>query len=288
MLRKSPTALAAALAIACGPADRAAQVDAAGYPIDVGGSVHRIVSLSPSLTELLFAIGAGDRVVGRTRWCTEPAAALDVPNVGDGLEPNLEAIVARQPDLVVFYHSPSNAPAIERLRGLGIGTVSVQMDRLEDVGEAALLLAAVVGAAPHAAELAQAYRTRLDAGWPTRSDGSAPSVLMLAWDAPPIVIGGGSYLSQMVEAAGGRNVFADLAAPSATVSIEAITARDPDVVLFTGDAGPTIADRPEWQAVPAVRDRRFVRVSGTKFSWPSFRSTDAIGEIAAALAQVEQ
>jgi ABC-type Fe3+-hydroxamate transport system substrate-binding protein len=113
-----------------------------------------------------------------------------------------------------------------------------------------------------------------------------PSVLMLAWDAPPIVIGAGSYLSQMVELAGGRNVFADLPGPSATVSIEAIAARDPDVVLFVGEAEPTIIERPEWRAVPAIRQRRFAHVRGAQFSWPSLRSASGVSEMAEALARV--
>jgi ABC-type Fe3+-hydroxamate transport system substrate-binding protein len=149
------------------------------------------------------------------------------------------------------------------------------------------MLSRVVGALPTADARADAYDSELTRRKTDRAAAATgPSVLMLAWDSPPIVIGGGSFLSQMVELAGGRNLFADLAGPSATVSIESIAARDPDLVLFVGDAEPTIAARPEWQVVPAIRDRRFVRVNGTEFSWPSFRSLDGITEIAAALAGV--
>ncbi len=285
MFRRSRIAIAAALvAVACG-GDAIDRTDTAADSVSAPPAATRIVSLSPSLTELLFALGAGDRMVGRTRWCTEPAEAAAVPSIGDGLEPNLETIVGRDPDLVVFYASPSNAAAVARLHDMGIRTVSIPLDRLEDVASAARTLGRVVGGLPTADTLAGEYLAALTATSVGVGAGG-PSVLMLAWDAPPIVIGAGSYLSEMVELAGGRNIFADLPGPSATVSIEAIAARDPDVVLFVGEAEPTIIERPEWRAVPAIRNRRFAHVRGTQFSWPSLRSPAGVSEIAEALARV--
>ena len=274
----------AALVAACGGGGDAtpARVDHAGQPIALPQGAERIVSLSPSVTELLFTLGAGERVVGRTRWCSDPAAALAVPSVGDGLDPNIELIVAQRPDLVVFYHSAANASAIDQLRALGIATASVRLDRLEDLEPAAMLLASLVGdsslAGPHLERLV----TEL-AELPTTDTRPRPRVLILAWDAPPIVIGGGSFLSELVALAGGENVFADLAQPSAAVSIEAIVARRPDLILLVDDAEPLFAARSEWRVVTAVRDRRFVVVSGTQFSWPSFRSAAAVRQLRTAL-----
>jgi len=245
------------------------------------------VSLSPSLTELLFAIGAGDRVVGRTRWCTDPPEVASIPSVGDGLEPNLELILAREPDLVVFYHTPANAMAIERLREVGVATISVRMDRLADVPAGAHLLGRVLGVSSRADSLAAAFEAEFERRRRLPAD-SGPSVLVLTWDAPPIVIGAGSFLTELLALAGAHNVFGDLPQPSVAVSLEAIAARDPDVVLLAGGAPPSFAERPEWQAVRAVRERRFARVDGSEYSWPSFRWLSAVDGLAAALGSVRR
>ncbi|MDH3455918.1 MAG: helical backbone metal receptor [Gemmatimonadota bacterium] len=284
MIRATSTVpVFAALVVACGGSDAPhVLVDHAGQPVALQQGAERIVSLSPSVTELLFTIGAGERVVGRTRWCSDPVAALAVPSVGDGLDPNIELIVAQRPDLVVFYHSAANASAIDQLRALGIATASVRLDRLEDLEPAAMLLASLVGDSSLAGPHLEGLATEL-AELPTTDTRPRPRVLILAWDAPPIVIGGGSFLSELVALAGGENVFADLAQPSAAVSIEAIVARRPDLVLLVDDAEPLFAARSEWRVVAAVRDRRFVVVSGTQFSWPSFRSAAAVRQLRTAL-----
>jgi iron complex transport system substrate-binding protein len=254
--------------------------DHAGAGVALDGPARRIVSLSPALTELLFTLGAGDRVVGRTRWGQDPEAVLSIPSVGDGLNPNIEAVVAREPDLVLFYLSPSNSVAIKRLNGLGIATASVRLDGLADLVRAARLVGTLVDANTVDSVLV-AFETRLEAV--TARGDERPTVLLLAWDNPPIAIGAASFQSEIVERAGGRNVFADEARPSLPVSIETIAAREPDVVLLTGGEEPTFADAPEWQAVRAIRERRFVVVEGTQFAHPSFRAPDAIRELRRAL-----
>ena len=114
-------------------------------------------------------------------------------------------------------------------------------------------------------------------------------VLLLAWDEPAIVVGGGSFQSEIVRLAGGTNVFDDLEQPSATVGIETIAARDPDVVLITaGNSDAAFTKRPEWQVVRAVRDGRFAVVDGTEFSHPSFRAAQAVRAMRLALQPFDQ
>src|SRR5690349_6925348 len=144
-------------AVACGregrpvpppapPPGRISVVDDAGRTVAVAQPPARIVSLSPAVTELLFALGAGDRLVGRTTWCDYPPAARQVPSVGDGLNPNIEAVAARHPDLVVLYRSALNETAAAQFARLGIPAVVVQQDRLEDIARAARLLGHQTGA----------------------------------------------------------------------------------------------------------------------------------------------
>jgi iron complex transport system substrate-binding protein len=279
-----PALLAAPLLVACrdsGGARPAGFTDDAGRPVRLATAPRRIVSLSPATTELLFDLGAGDRVVGRTRWCEDPPAALAVPSVGDGFAPNVEAVVARRPDLVVLYHTPANAPAVERLEAFGIATISLRTDRLADFARAARLLGAALEVSSRAESLVSTLESQLDL---FRSAVPAvpavPAIAIISWDNPPIVIGATSFLSEIVTLAGGRNAFGDVEQPSLTVSVETIAARNPDLILAHGeDSIPAFMTRPEWQVIGAVRERRLLHVHGTEFGHPSFRVVRAVEQL---------
>jgi iron complex transport system substrate-binding protein len=258
--------------------------DDAGHTTSLAGPAHRVVSLVPAATELLFALGAGSTVVGRTRWCDYPAAAAEVASVGDGIAPNVEAVVARSPDLVVAYRSPTNAMAIGRFRDLGIAVVELAFDRQEDFDRAAALLGRALGRPAAGDSLVRAVQADLEAA--TIRVDRPPRVFVLAQSDPPIAIGGGSFLSELLRRAGAVNVFGDVDRPSFPVSIEAVVDRDPDLLLVVGEAEPTFSSRPEWEPVAAVRARRFVRVSGSEFNRPSPRIGAAVRALARALREV--
>jgi len=288
MHRLSIVVLCVAALCSCGPENRApvasSVFDDSGRPVDLTRPVTRIVSLAPALTEILFALDVGDKVVGRTRWCDAPPEALDVPSVGDGLEPNVEVILTQRPDLVVFYSAAANEPAIEQIESLGINTVSVRTDSIGDLFRATRLLGRVTGTLDRADSLVSDLERELSALEASRPGSAVPKILILTWDNPPIIIGKTSFLSEIVELAGARNVFDDVDRPSLRVSIEAIVERDPDLVLVTSDSSLTNrVDRPEWRAVPAIRERRFFMVTGNEFSRPSFRAPSAIRKLRVAL-----
>lgn len=264
------------------PGARIVLTDDAGVAVPLAAPATRIVSLVPAATELLFALGAGSLVVGRTRWCDYPAEAEEVPSVGDGMSPNVEAIVGRQPDLVVMYRSGANATAVSRLRALGIAVVEAGLDRHADFERVAGMLARAVGH-PGAADTL-IVRVRADLADATVADsGPRTSLLVLAWSNPPIAIGAGSFLSEIIGRAGAVNIFADVEQPSFTVSLEAVVARDPDAILVVGADDPAFATRPEWQAVAAVREHRFVRIDGSMFNRPGPRIAEAVRVLRRAL-----
>jgi len=253
--------------------------DDAGRAVALAAPARRIVSLAPSSTELLFAIGAGDRVVGRTTWCRYPAAALSVPVVGDGLNPNVEAIAARRPDLVVLYASALNETAARQLERLGIPAVILRQDLLEDVARDARLLGRLTALAGPADSVARAIEAVLAASAPR----TAVRVAVVVWDNPPMVIGAGSFLDQLITLAGAYNAFHDLRSASATVSLETIAARDPDVVITIADSDearlPAFATAREWQTVRAVRERRVLTLPGAVFGRPSPRAAAAVADL---------
>jgi len=258
------------------PAPTVQLTDDAGRSITLSGPARRVVSLVPATTELLFAIGAGDAVVGRTQWCDYPDAALAVPSVGDGIGPNLELVVGRRPDLVLLYASADHRAA-DHLARLGIPTMSLSTDQLTDVPRLARLLGRVTGRERRADSVATAFERELAAA--AAPKGKSRSAFLLVWDQPPMTVGRGSFLTELMARAGLRNVFDDVAASSAVINIEGVVARDPDLILTLGAASPKIAGRPEWEVVPAVRHRRFVHAEGSEFSHPGPRSPHAIREL---------
>ena len=257
-------------------------VDDAGDTLGLNPPARRVVSLIPAATELLFAIGADSAVVGRTSYCDYPAAAQSVPDLGDGIKPSIEAVLARHPDLVILYNSGQNAAVAGRLRELGIPAIRINTDALSDVPRVARMLGQLTGHERGADSVATVFDTAL-AGATRPGAKPRPKVLLLVWEQPPMTIGRGSFLSELVERAGGENLFADVAASSGVVSIEAVAARNPDLIFSTTDGPSAFASRPEWQVVPAVREHRFLRVSGSEFNRPSPRAPAAIRELAARL-----
>jgi len=278
-LRHWPLVLALAASGCRAPETRAPSasiraVDDLGRPVTLAGPARRIVSLVPATTELLFAIGAGSAVVGRTQWCDYPGAALAVPSVGDGIGPNLELVVGRRPDLVLLYASADRGSVAEQLGRLGIPAMSLSTDQLADVPRLARLLGRVTGYERAADSVARAFEREL-------AEAQAPalparSAFLLVWDQPPMTVGRGSFLTELMARAGLRNVFDDVGASSAVINIEGVVARNPDLILTLGTTSPDIAGRPEWEVVPAVRDRRFVHADGSEFSRPGPRSPQAI------------
>jgi iron complex transport system substrate-binding protein len=244
------------------------------------GPSQRIVSLLPSFTELLFAIGAGDRVVGRTTWCDYPPAALAIPSVGDGIPPNIEAVAARKPDLVVLYNSGPNVTAAQQLERIGIRTVLLDLNRLEDLGPATRTLGRLTGLEQRADSLALAMDSLILHQPPPTSKPST-TLAFVVWDNPPIIIGRGSYLDQLAALAGARNVFDDVAAPSAQVSLETIAARNPEWIAVLADSAvvPSFAKRREWRAVGAVRAGHFLLLPGSLFGRPGPRSGQAVRDL---------
>jgi iron complex transport system substrate-binding protein len=283
-------ALAALAAAACGSAARP-RADANGpWRDDLGDTLlavavpARIVSLSPATTEMLFTIGAGSRVVGRTRWDAYPPAARLVPDLGDGLRPNLEAVLAVHPDLVVLYASDDNRAAATALRRAGIATIALRLDHVADVRRGLTVLGRLTGDSARAARVADTVEATLERVRRATANLSHPSVFWHVWDAPLITIGRGSFLDELLAIAGGRNAYHDLPGPSPQISFEDVVRRDPDVVLAGPEGAKTIAASRAWRAVRAVRTRQVRIVDTALVGRPSVQ----LGEAAVSLARLLQ
>jgi ABC-type Fe3+-hydroxamate transport system substrate-binding protein len=224
-------------------------------------AVHRparIVSLNPTTTEILFAIGAGDRVVGRSTYDVFPSAARGVTDVGAAIRPNIEAVLAVHPDLVVLYASSDNRPAAQRFQQAGVRTLAFKIDSIAQFERDTRLLGRLTGDSAAAYTLVDSVAATLARVRAATKDLPRPSVFIPTWNRPLIAIGGGSFLSQLLDIAGARNIYEDIAAPSAVVTIEDVAKRNPDFVMTNPAAAPSLDSNPKWRALPAIRQKHIL------------------------------
>ncbi len=262
-------------AFACGrpapPRTTAAERDDFGDSIAVD-SAHRpahIVSLNPTTTEILFAIGAGDRLVGRSTYDVFPDAARRVTDVGVSIRPNVEAVLAVHPDVVILYASNDNRPAAQRFRQAGIRTLSFKIDSIAQFERDTRLLGRLTGDSAPAYALADSVAATLARVRAATKDLPHPTVFLPTWKRPLIAIGGGSFLSQLLDIAGARNIYDDIATPSAVVSLEDVAKRNPDYVMTTPEAAPSLRADSHWRALAAVRANHFLVYDTTLVGRPS-------------------
>ena len=278
------------LLLACSPASdqrsatsaQSATVDDAGAPLPPPARRTRIVSLIPATTEILFALGAGDRVVGRTHWDGWPPEVVNVPDLGDGIRPSTEMVLTARPDLVILYASGDNRDAAQALRGAGVPVISLRIDSIAEFERAALLLGDAVGEAQRARVVVDSVRRTLERVRQATSGRPRPTVFMLAWETPLLTIGSGSFLSELVEIAGGRNVFGDLEGPSPQVSFEEVLKRDPQFVLGRPETAGNLRAKARWLGLPAVRDGRVLVMDTVLVGRPGVR----LGEAAVSIAKL--
>ena len=261
-----------------------------GRTVALAAPARRIVSLQPASTELLFRLGLGDRVVGRTHFCDWPPAARAVPDLGNGIGPDIEAVAARKPDLVLLYASAADRAAADRLAALGIATAVLKLDRSDDVRRAARLIGTLTGTRPAADSFVAAFDSALGTvAAATAHPGRRPRLYVDVWASPPMTVGRGSYLNEVIRLAGAENVFDDVAGSSATVSLEAIAARDPDAILYLAPdtlRAPDLASRPGWRVLRAVRQGHVLVVDGSLYDRPSPRMAVAAADLASRLARL--
>lgn len=253
-----------------------------GDTLPVGLAPRRIVSLNPATTELFFALGAGDRLVGRTEYDRYPPAAQAIPALGGGMRPNVEAILGVRPDLVVLYASNENRVAAGRLRAAGVLTLSLRVDRIAHFRRTVRRLGEVVGDTATARVVVDSVDRTLSLVRAATADRPRPATFWKAWDSPVIAIGGGSFLTELVEIAGGRNIYGDDPRPSLDVTIEDVVRRDPDVVLAGPESAARMRAAPAWRALRAVREGRVLVVDTMLVGRPGVR----LGEAAASIARL--
>jgi iron complex transport system substrate-binding protein len=225
------------------PAATALQVsDDMGNQVNLDRPARRIVSLAPHTTELLFAAGAGDAVVGVVSYSDYPPEAAQRAHVGDAQNLNLESIVTLQPDLVVAWKSGNPTAQIEQLLRFGIPVFYSEPRRLEDIATNLERLGLLAGSDEPASEAAKKFRAEARRLVERYSGATPVRVFYEIWHRPLMTVGGQHLISQLIRLCGGQNIFADLAALAAAVDREAVLMANPEVIVGSG----ITQQRPPW------------------------------------------
>lgn len=290
-------AVACLVATAAGPG-----LAASGFPVtlsdDLGrrvslaGPPQRVVSLLPSNTEILFAVGAGPQVVGVTDFCDYPPQVRGLARVG-GIVPgslSLERVVSLAPDLVLSG-GRLQQPVIEALERLGIPVFALEPRTIEGVYDNIRRVGRLTGHVEQAEAVVQAMQRRLEAVRRAVAD-LAPQqrvrVFYEVWDNPLMTAGPGTFIGQLIELAGGINVFGDLRQDWPQVSLEELVRRNPDVILGPATRGSALVldelrRRPGWQDLRAVQSGRVHLLEDNLVSRPGPRLVEGLEQVARAL-----
>lgn len=209
-------------------------VDDSGKRVTVQGPVQRVISTSPHVTELLFAAGGGERIVGTMSFSDYPEAARRIPLVGDNSQIDMERVVALKPDLLIVWQSGNTARQLEQLKSLGIPMFYSEPHRLDDVATSLTRFGQLLGTEQRAQAAAQDFRAKI-ARLAARYGKRAPvRVFYQIWDRPLYTLNGGHIVSDAIRLCGGENVFGTLKVVAPAVSTEAVLQANPEVV-FGGD-----------------------------------------------------
>ncbi len=248
--------------------------DDLGRAIAVPAKIQRIVTLAPNLTEIVFAIGAGAKVVATDSFSDVPAAAKALPKVG-GVPPNVERIVAARPDLALTVSSSGDAALAAALRAANVPLYIVRTDRIRDVPRAIETLGRILDA-PEAPRAAAALRRGIEAE--RRQRAHPPRVLFAIWTDPLYVAGRGTFGDDLLSLAGARNAVQAGGWPQ--YSLESIVADPPDLILYPDKSVTPAAIEALFRAAPELRKRTTaVAVDENRFTRPGPRLVEAAAEL---------
>jgi len=257
--------------------------DDLGKALTLNAAPQKIVSLAPSVTEILFAIGAGSRVVGVQDFSTYPPEAAALPKVG-GFPLNYELIASLQPDLCIGADITS-ADDIAKLEGLGVKVMVVNRTDLEGIFTNVELVGKAVGAEKAANELAASLRAELKALQERLKSATTRPRVFVELDETLYTVAPGSFIHPLIEMAGGANIAADSTNPYPQFSAEQVIAKDPEVILLTDAAYGVTADqvkaRPGWDKIAAVKNGAVYPMDGDIISRPGPRILDGLKALAA-------
>lgn len=272
-----------ASAFAAGPVE---VTDDEGREISLPAPAQRIVSLAPHVTEVLFAAGAGDRIVGAVAYSDYPDAARDIPRVGGYMSIDLEAVAALRPDLVIAWSSGNREAHLDKFAALGITVFMNESRRLEDVAHSLERFGKLAGTEAAANAAASAFRERHTRLVERFSSQQPITIFYQIWNEPLMTINGEHMISDVITLCGGRNVFATLPQLAPQIGTEAVLRAAPEVIVASGmgEARPEWLDRwRDWRGLPAAQAGNLYYVPPDLIQRPTPRILDGAEIVCEAL-----
>ena len=256
-------------------------VDDTGVVVTLAHPATRIISLAPSMTELLFSLGAGERILGVMDYSDYPAQALLIPIVGRFDMLDMEQIVALQPDLVVAWLTGNPRNAIQRLKDLGIAVYTAEPDSMLSISEHLLRLGELTGQGDQAENLSQQLLSQLGT-IATNEDANPPvRVFYQVWHSPIISVGGTELINDMISRCGGSNIFAELPV-GPRVNLEDVLLRDPEVIIASGsdrESPAWLNDWLRWPEMSAVRNQHLYAIEPDLVQRHSLRALQGLQQM---------
>jgi iron complex transport system substrate-binding protein len=261
-------------------------VDEAGREVRIPQPVLRIVSLAPSLTETIYALGVQDHLVGDTKYCDYPPEAQKKQKVGDTLNPSLEEIVSLHPDLVVMTKTLNRLDTVHALDALHIPVYATNTNTVDQIISSTVHLADILDVPGAGDSLAADLRHHLDELQERLVNVQPKRVVFVVWDQPLISVGKGTFIADALKYAGATSII-DSTQNWPQVSLEEVVRQQPDFLIFAEGHGTTngsvdidaLAARPGWRSLEAVRHHRFAVISEA-VNRPAPRIVSAIEELA--------
>jgi len=265
-----------------------ALADDRGQDLVLQEPAQRIVSLAPNLTELLFAAGAGARLVGTVAYSDFPAPARRVARVGDSTAIDVERVVALNPDVVLAWRSGNPPGTIAKLERLGMRVFVTEPGTLAAIADEIVLFGRIAGTEDKAGKAAAQFRREIAA---LRRDyqGRRPvSVFYQVWHEPLMTVNGNQVISAVIDLCGGRNIFAGLSTLVPRVSLEAVLAANPEAIVTASDksAAQALANWSAWQQLRAVRNGNLLVIPSDEISRPTPRLLKGARRLCAQLERI--
>lgn len=255
-------------------------VDDAGLQVKLKGPAQRIISLAPHITEVLFAAGAGNRIVGTVSYSDYPEAAKKIQLVGSYNQVNFERILSLNPDLIIGWYSGNSAETIEKLSLLNAPVYMSEPKTMDSISRNIRQFGIIAGTESTADKSAEEYDLRRITLRKQNAHKAPIKIFYQVWEDPLYTLAGGHFISDLYSLCGGINIFADLSEPSPIVSVEAIVTRNPQVMLTGGHHGKrSIKDwKQKWQtwgSMDAVQKDMLFFVNQDVYTRSSPRTVDA-------------
>lgn len=267
--------LIASLLVSCGLATLA-HAASAPHP-------QRIVSLAPSVTETLFALGFGNRLVGVTTYCDYPAAALKLPKIGGFMSPSLEVIVSKRPDLVIGVSTATDPVKAREMERLGLKVTLISLASVRDILGSIKSIARLLGSPEAGEKLADKITRQFDAVTKRVAPAPRRSTLLVVGLRPLVAVGGKNFIDELITLAGGENIAANAAQPWLNLPDEYVVAKAPQVIIEAGmgaERGESARHWGDLKSIPAVKERRVYSYPSDKILRPGPRIGEGLEEIA--------